>query len=630
MSCLVTSDHNKLTPDPALIDRWYDVYDRNVRPTAAHAPDLAHRFAVPEHVAVWNLASGVPAQPQDRLDLDQLRDAVDKGVTSLKPGQYISLPLDGRVDLIMPKPKPKKAKSVKFDEQRMESSGAIASPTQYHAPLPQTIQQQLSQPAIWDAVHHAPPQKGGPEMSIRMDTFYAPAWEQTPAQQAAYYQRANERQPEYPTLPESVTSDTWYSAYSGKVPDKRNIKPVFPWEQPGQSHRAPDRVFPRGSTPPPQQSSTPSVNVQNPTPPLHSPPHRQPSPPPQPRSMSDAMASYTNAWDSMPSIQRYVKQITGRSNAPTSLGMGRRESTFDPASIQSVPPTPRGEHPEKKSKAHKRDASIDRHSEASADGDDEEEESSEDDSGPSPFVPTAEWKAGHSFAHPSHANTGRYQDRFAQTDNAIMADAKVQAIPGGGPSPAVKTVDLPPSATSTRRNSATGKRPGNVRNSSSSASASTSDALRTSSGPLTPTSDSTITSSTRRVPFPAGPGHGAGTGPYTASPVTTAKGLPTHSAKSSFGGSYGKFSSSNFADAGQHGQGGHGRRPSTEARTNEGVPLGRGSGLPQIGEGQARSGPGRYFSPETDLDERKKDSHAVLTRFMREASHAQSGGLGLK
>lgn len=166
----------ELIRDPSLIDRWYDVYDRNVRPTAAHAPDLAHRFAVPEHVAVWNLGSGVPVQPGDRLDLDQLRDAAGKGVTSLKPGQYISLPLDGRVDLIMPKPKPK-AKKVQFETQRMESPAAIASPQHYSAPLPQTLQQQTSQPAVWDAVHNAPPKEGKPEMSIRMDTFYAPAWE---------------------------------------------------------------------------------------------------------------------------------------------------------------------------------------------------------------------------------------------------------------------------------------------------------------------------------------------------------------------------------------------------------------------------------------------------------------------
>jgi len=586
---------------------------------------------VPEHVAVWNLASGVPAQPQDRLDLDQLRDAVDKGVTALKPGQYMSLPLDGRVDLIMPKPQPKKARSVKFDEQRMESPAAIASPTQYHAPPPQTLQQQTSQPAIWDAVHHAPPREGKPEMSIRMDTFYAPAWEQTPAQQSAYYKRSEDKQPDYPTLPASVTSDTWYKDYSGKVPDKRNIKPVFPWEQPGHSHRAPDRVFPRGSTPPPQhQSSAPRLNVQIPTPPVPPPSHRQPSPPPQPRSMADAMASYTNAWDSMPSIQRYVNKITGRAKAPTGLGMARRETTFDPASIQSVPSTPKGEQPEKKVKGHKRDTSIDRHSEASADGDDEDEESSADESGPSPFIPAAEWKAGQS---PASSVNARYQDRFAQTDNSNMADAKVQAVPGGGSSPALKTVELPPSSSSTRRNSATGKRPRNVRNSSSSASASTSDPYRTSSGPLTPTSDSTVTAQTvRRVPFPPGPGMGSASGPYTTSPATTARAFPpTHSAKSSFGGTYGNFSSSNFADAGQPGHG-HGRRLSTEARTNEGVPLGwaggqgQGQSLPQIGERSA----GRYFPPETDLDKRKEDTHAVLTRFMKEASVSQTGGLGLK
>ena len=101
----ISSAHT--TADPSLIDRWYDVYDRNVRPGTAHHPDMAQRFKVPEHIAVWNTSAGSSEmQPSDRLDLAQLKAAVGVGMTNMTPGQYTSLPLDGRVDLIMPKPKP--------------------------------------------------------------------------------------------------------------------------------------------------------------------------------------------------------------------------------------------------------------------------------------------------------------------------------------------------------------------------------------------------------------------------------------------------------------------------------------------------------------------------------------------
>ena len=432
----VTADYRL---DPSLIDRWYDVYDRNVRPTAAHAPDLAHRFAVPEHVAVWNLASGVPVQPDDRLDLTQLRDAVDRGVTALKPGQYVSLPLDGRVDLIMPKPRPKSAAS---DSPRRDDPTALTSPPHSAAPLPQTIEQQTSQPATWDASRSAPPQGGKPEMEIPMNTYYQPAWEQHPSQHRNYYNQATAQpQPRYPTLPASVTGDTWYKDYHGRVPDRSSIKAVFPWEQSGHRQRQPDRVFPRGDSPPPQPQSQhphPIFNIQNATPPIPSPP-RQPSPPP--RSMAESMAGYTNAWDTMPSIRRYINKITGKPDAPHHLTIRERDLDNIEQVIHSVPATPRYET--NRPFGHARETSADRRSDVSGDGDDEDEGDDDaheyDESSPQVQF-TETFRPGAGVTYPSNEN---YRDSQAQTDRSNLVDAKVQAVPGGGPSPAVRTFDLP-------------------------------------------------------------------------------------------------------------------------------------------------------------------------------------------
>jgi glycogenin glucosyltransferase len=543
---------------------------------------------------VWNLATGIPAQPEDRLDLDQLKTAAGSGVSAIKPGQYMSLPLEGRVDLIMPRPRPKDPSPT--SDPVPTSPTAITSPIQPVAPLPQTLQQQTSQPATWDAQRYSPPKEGKPEMAIKMDAYYAPAWEQAPSQHKSYFHQQQQSEPQYPTLPESVTGDTWYKDYHGKVPDKKNIKAVFPWEQPGYQHRKPDRVFPRGESPPPAQPqpqlhlAQPSVTAQPPTPPgRESPP---PPPPPVHRSMADAMASYTNAWDSMPSIQRYVSQITGRKAPPGGLGI-RRTVNNDPVAIQSVPPTPS----EKKS-TRKREISLDRRSNASGDGDDEDEASSEDEkAGVSPRVALGEFRRGSHGQH--HASSGygnvNYRDRTVQTESPKLHDAKVQAIPGGGPSPTVKTFELSSSGADTptpgsyaaARASVTGGPQKRISRQSSSENA------RAAGGRTTPPE---VNPYARRVPFPVGPGQ-----------------------------------------PGHQGQGqapGHARRTSwaqnqvTDAKTHEGVPvLPPTRDDPSNGRNGGKVSGGRYFDPATDVDVRKRDTQEVLTRFMKVGSFAQPGAL---
>lgn len=528
----------------------------------------------------------------------------------------------------MPRPKPK----VRSPKNAPESPSAVASPTHIVAPLPQTIQQQMHRPATWDASRYSPPKEGKPEMAIKMDQWYAPAWEQKPSQQSSYYQQQHPSQPQYPTLPSSVTGDQWYKDYHGKVPDKKHIKAVFPWEQSGTFHRRPDRVFPRGDSPPPEPQSLapPHVRVQNPTPPIEPPRRESPPPPPAPKSMADSMASYTNAWDSMPSIQRYVDRITGRPNAPTGLGV-RRESTLDPISIQSVPPTPT------KEKAHHlRSTSIDRRSDVSGDGDDEDEESSEGDPN-SPRVTMSQWgreqQQGLIGAYPSNA---KYMDRHVQTDGTNMSDAKVQAIPGGGPSPAVKTVSLPGMTSTLKYSQPTGSEQEPRRRLSRQSSSS--DTVTPLGGPMTPPSD-TPGSARRGIPFPVGP-HARSSHGHSHS------GSASHGRRPSYGQ---QFSSSSTVTGSAPGNGGNGtRRPSwgqgsqqprLDAKSSAGVPpshdmsLSAGSGAESATGGSAG---GRYFDPATDVDVRKRDTQDVLSRFMKVGAFAQGSpgsapsGLGLK
>lgn len=400
---------------------------------------------MPEHVAVWN-RSGVPSQPDDRLDLDALKAAAQKGVSAFsESGQYISLPLDGRIDLLMPKP----SKKVSFRDSTPSSSTAPGPPATTSsvapivAPKPQWYKQQADQSQTWDAVHYAPPEHGEPEMKVPMDTRYKPAWERPTAEQSAYHSQSRSQQSQYPTLPQNVQHDEWYKAYTQSAPDRNNVRAVFPWEKQGRQQA--ERVFPRGDTPPPHQHSMPRLSIQEATP-THSPDQQsqqsrsttQPAQPP--RSMAEAMASYKNAWDSDPRIGKYVDRLTGGQKSRHQHGSSDF-GNVDPGSLQSMPGTP--------NKIQQSWPDHGNRSDASEDGDDEDDGDYEPDIGSSP--PSLGRAAGQEiksipFSLPDgpgyYKSNAKYRDRQSQTDKPASRDQTVQAVEGHV-SPAVPTQRLP-------------------------------------------------------------------------------------------------------------------------------------------------------------------------------------------
>nr|XP_019048362.1 hypothetical protein I302_02133 [Kwoniella bestiolae CBS 10118]OCF27292.1 hypothetical protein I302_02133 [Kwoniella bestiolae CBS 10118] len=537
---------------PALLDRWYHVYDTHVRPSAAHEPDVSRRFAVPETIAAWNqsgASAGAPQQPADRLNLEELKAASAHGVLSFKTGQYTSLPLEGRVDLLMPKPQPKPASITLPPSPPPVDPTALSSPPLEAAPPPPSIQQQVTQPAVWDAVHFAPPAHGKPEMSIRMDTIYQNAWEQPSKSQSSYYSAPPpQAEPQYPTLPENVRKDDWYKQFTGSVPDRSSVHAVFPWEQKGKSRPTPGRVFPRGDSPPPQQQSQPqrpTVLVREPTP-----DYRAPSPPvqsPPARSMAEAMASYTNAWDNIPQINKYVRRMSG-------MGMSKDIRSFTShGGLQSVPGTPKGGTIDfstgKQSKGKGREVNTGSLTDTSGDGDDEGDESDDEDSSESPVV-----SSSGQFDYPNHEN---YRDSSSQTESPNTVDAKVQVVPGGGSSPAVRTFQLhaqqqPQVQLRSVPSSATRRQNNNNNNLSSESSTSSDTTPKLLSPPFNQT-------------------QALSGGPSILQP------LPEYGF--------------DFRGSSSHGHGGNG-----------GNGNGKGS---------------RVWDPSTDPEARKRDSQEVLSRFMR-------------
>ncbi|WOO82835.1 Glycogenin-1 [Vanrija pseudolonga] len=394
----------------SLLDRWFAVYDQHVRPTAAHEPNLAKRFQVPEHVAIWN--SPGAAQVPDRLDLDSLKEAIQQGVTALKPGQYTSLPLEGRVDLIRPKPEPRAAISTNTGTNSANQPGEPAAPPQnnhaerptqphshsqpvHHRPAPQ-------QHGIWDASRYSPPRHSQPEMTIQMHAVYEPAWDQPVKSHATYFQTLPQNvYTEYPSIPQNVQSNDWYHTFTSTKPSQANVQRVFPWEDKEKSRAAATRAFPQADTPTSKRSVAPKPKPVI-IPATTSSDNSRPS-------FSDSVASYRNAWDNVASIDRYAKRLTA-------LGIGTER--LSQSTIRTAGPSP-GAPATPTSQRHRRGNNPKAGSDTSRDGDDEAEHV----------------QRSH---YPSNA---LYRDGFAQTDRPRVTHASAQASPET--SPTFKAVDAP-------------------------------------------------------------------------------------------------------------------------------------------------------------------------------------------
>ncbi|KAL1408915.1 glycogenin glucosyltransferase [Vanrija albida] len=402
------------TPPPAtafdyesLLDRWFTVYDRHVRPTAAHEPNLAKRFQVPEHVAIWNSPGAGATQVPDRLDLDSLKDAIQHGVTALKPGQYTSLPLDGRVDLIRPKPQPSAVTSTKAntdstDQPPVPPQNSVTERPQQAYREPEHHRHEHQQEGTWDASRYSPPRNSHPEMVVPMNTVYAPAWEQPVKAQTNYFKNLPQNAyTEYPKIPNNVQSNDWYKTFTSTTPSQANVQQVFPWERKEAPRTAPTRAFPITETP----SSKRSVATRPKSIVLPATSHSQHSRPTA--GFSDSVAAYRNAWDDVASIDRYAKRLSA-------LGIGAER--LPRSAIHTAVPSPRDPATPTAQRHRRGQQQPKTGSDTSRDGDDEAEQ-------------------GH---YPSNT---RYRDGYAQTDRPRVSHASAQASPET--SPTFKAADAP-------------------------------------------------------------------------------------------------------------------------------------------------------------------------------------------
>ncbi|KAK0199237.1 glycogenin [Desarmillaria ectypa] len=424
----------------SLLDRWFHVYDTYYR-SQSIIPE--EEFEIRRYASVWDEQSGTEAEatsavssivPTGALGLEDLKRLALEGMGTVSSdnrsgeGDYTSMPLEGRVDLMRPQPEPQgKAQpqaiiitrepqaeagpstSVQSDDfptyhplTPVPSDVPPSSHTQpiflqpisstpppqphadnmYHEPprppdrlqaaithhepsrppdhheqledqeqsclevprypgeAPKEQTQQLEQrppprpvspPKVaWNPAIEPPPTTAPASSVFPSDTYFPNVWDQHPSKlhdQARQY-RDPHQQPSSPTpdsgaffqppptpeIPESLRKQGYYRQVTGDdhlgsspSPDRSKIKPVFPWEE--QPRHMPGRMFPASDAPSPSQFLSPASEQPLPLAAPFSPPFPSRSQTLSPLQGLPASLTYANAWDTVPSIQKYASRL---------------------------------------------------------------------------------------------------------------------------------------------------------------------------------------------------------------------------------------------------------------------------------------------------------------------------------
>ncbi|KAG6827054.1 hypothetical protein H0H92_013371 [Tricholoma furcatifolium] len=417
----------------SLVDRWYDVYDRHYRAQPASRPQFEHQ----RYESAWNRTEALPVA-ENKLSLDELRQLAIEGVGAALAtpydrltrddhhhGQYQSMPLEGRVDLMRPKlkelsidktvetgeetlPEPIPQESIPIVTVEEDPHTPIArhislpgesplrwdtlptpgpnemppsphprsiplppvtpgvdspavmsfpAPSGYESPsqrphkksrqyehfenllaLPPLLKQpaQVSDPPrphsptmlIWNPAIEPPPTDTPAATAFPTSTYFTNAWDVSPPRQS-FSQQSNQ-QPAVPDsrvlfeplprteIPQSLIKEGHYRNVTGEdetgaspSPDSTKVKPVFPWEE--KPRLLPGRVFPVTDSPKPTLFLSPeSQSSQTESSELPATPEMKSARPPpilSPLTGLPPSFVYQNAWDTVPSIQKYASRL---------------------------------------------------------------------------------------------------------------------------------------------------------------------------------------------------------------------------------------------------------------------------------------------------------------------------------
>ncbi|KAG7099585.1 hypothetical protein E1B28_001415 [Marasmius oreades] len=319
----------------SLLDRWFAVYDKYYR-NRVIVPDA--NFEVRRYLSAWSEQSG--AKPDmassssgesalsGTLGLEDLRRLAVEGMSSVNfgsmhanisgEGEYRSLPLDGRFDLMRLSLTREEYNPILTPEDVPPSPHPHPHPHPHPVPLPH-IDTFQSKHNVHDIVE---PPKTAPNHHFPSDTYFPNQWDQAPPSKHNQPSQPSGpttdstalfEPPPPPQIPEPLQKQGHYRNVIGTdishTPHPSKVKPVFPWE--GQQRQPPGRVFPPGEAPSPSQFAShlqeekPATRVSSEVHPATS-PSRSTAQSPQnvPTSLT-----FANAWDTVPSIQRYASKL---------------------------------------------------------------------------------------------------------------------------------------------------------------------------------------------------------------------------------------------------------------------------------------------------------------------------------
>ncbi|RPD55899.1 hypothetical protein L227DRAFT_579376 [Lentinus tigrinus ALCF2SS1-6] len=235
----------------------------------------------------------------------------------------------------------------------------------------------------WNPAVEPPPKTPPPPTTFPSDTYFPNIWDQAPSREhdAAFQTFPGHspgstetffHPPPSSRIPEQLLREGQYENVIGKpvesspgsppvppTPDRSKVRAIFPWEE--KPRHAPRRVFPVSESPPPVANFV-----------------DEPAPPPQVTQEPDSAVAqqvqtppssvglpynftFTNAWDTVPSIQRYASKL-----------VRPHYSVFQPPTIEYDAGWRRWDQERERVYQEKQDAS-------SMDGDDEDEGDDDED-----------------------------------------------------------------------------------------------------------------------------------------------------------------------------------------------------------------------------------------------------------
>ena len=206
----------------------------------------------------------------------------------------------------------------------------------------------ISPPMVsWNPAVEPPPNVTPTPNAFPADTYFANVWDHAPSRQndqphpgPSPSDSGGFFQPPPPSIiPDTLIKQGHYRNVTGESllgatpsPDRTKIKTVFPWEV--KPRVMPGRVFPDSDAPPPSLFLSPGGQSQTSTATPSTPETKVPSYPARAMPLSPLYGlpttlNYANAWDTIPSIQKYAsKLVKAPPPPPATLAPAFEDDTY--------------------------------------------------------------------------------------------------------------------------------------------------------------------------------------------------------------------------------------------------------------------------------------------------------------